>query len=165
MSEKKIVYDIDGFDVITNAIINLLNQYPDLEGRITFSSLPEDEGITIYPMGGAIIDSEIKDINGWIEQKCIYPFMIIYRESGLSQKNRIAIKEWLDSIGKWLEQQPTTIDSEDCTLSEYPPLTDGRKIESISRTSPSYLYDTSQNKVEEWSIAISVIYSNKFKKV
>jgi hypothetical protein len=165
MADKKVAYDIDGFDVMTNAIISLLNQYPDLDSKITFSSMPEDEGITIYPLGGAIIESEIRDITGWVEHKCIYPFMIIYRESGLSQKNRIAIKEWLDSIGKWLEKQPIEIKGEDVTLTEYPPLTDGRKIESIARTSPSYLYDAKENKVEEWAISINAIYSNKFEKI
>lgn len=164
MAEKEITYDIEGYEVVTNAIMNLLNDYPDTDDRITFNSLSEEEGTTMYPTAGAVVINEKTDVIGVITQKCNYPFMVIYRASGLSEKNRIRAKEMLDNLGKWLEKQKVVIGNEEYKLSEYPSLTNGRKILSIKRTTPAYLYDMKENRTEEWSIAITLEYEYSYTK-
>ena len=57
---------------------------------------------------------------------CLYPFYVIYRASGLNENRKARVKEWLDTLGKWLEQQKIVVDREEYVLSELPPLTDGR---------------------------------------
>lgn len=164
MADKEIVYDIEGYEILTTALMSLINQYPDLGEDLTFNSMSEDEGITMYPTAGAVVISERTDVTGTTEQKCNYPFMVIYRASGLNERNRIRIKEMLDTLGKWLEKQPVTINESPSKLESYPPLTGGREITLIKRTSPAYLYDQKENRTEEWSISLQAEYLYTFER-
>ena len=110
MAEKQITYDVDGYDVITDALQTLINQYPALDGDvIKFSTLGNESGKAMFPVSGAVVESEKENIIGHVTQVCLYPFYIIYRESGLTEENRAKVKEWLDNLGKWLERKEITI--------------------------------------------------------
>lgn len=164
--EKQVKYDIDGYEVITTALMELINQYPRLSGKdkITFSMLDENSGKAMFPVTGAVIDTEKEDITGHVTQKCLYPFYVIYRAAGLSENRKAAVKEWLDCLGRWLERQKVTIDGTEYQLEEYPPLTGNRKFLSISRQTPAYLDATNENKREDWAISISARYQNEYDK-
>ena len=58
--KKPVKYDIDGFDVITTALQELVNQFPELrEGdEIAFSTLDDASGKAMFPVSGAVIESE-----------------------------------------------------------------------------------------------------------
>ncbi len=155
MAEQKTVkYDVDGYDAVTSALRELLNQYPGLKDgeEISFSVLGEDSGKAMFPVSGAVIETETRNILGHVTQVCLYPFYVIYRASGLSENNKAKVKEWLDSLGKWLESVP------------YPPLTDGRKFLSISRQTPAYLDTVNENQSENWAIYISARYQYEYRK-
>lgn len=162
--QKQVRYDIDGYDIVTTALRELINQYPGLSSgdEITFSVLGEDSGKAMFPVSGAIIETEKESITGHVNQVCLYPFYVIYRAGGLSENRKAAVKEWLDTLGKWLEMQPVTINGENCTLSEYPPLTGNREFLSIDRQTPAYLDSVNDNKSENWAIYISARYRNEF---
>ena len=55
-NKKVTKYDIDGYNVVSLALSDLLNSYPGLEDgeKITFSDLKEDFGIAFYPVSGAV---------------------------------------------------------------------------------------------------------------
>lgn len=161
---KEIRYDVDGYDAITAALRELLNQFPGLEDseEISFSTLGEDEGISMFPISGAVIQTENQDVTGHVKQTCLYPFYIIYRVAGLSENNKAVVKEWLDSLGKWLEKQPVNLKGEEYTLEEYPRLTGTRKFTSIFRQTPGYLDSINENKSENWAIYITAEYENEF---
>jgi hypothetical protein len=165
-AEKTIKYDIDGYDILTDALKTLLNQYPGLEAgeKIKFTTLKEDSGIAFEPVSGAVIYSSKKYITGLTDQLCDYPFYIIYRTALDSQESKIDIKEFLDNMGKWLEKQPVAIDNTDYKLDQYPPLKNGRTIEEITRTSPSYPEELQENGVQDWVIGMTLRYRYKFKK-
>ena len=76
-------YDIDGYDVVTNAIKDLLNDFPGLlEGEsIKFCTLEEESGISFYPISGAVIATETTSVTGKVNQLCNYPFYVVYRTS------------------------------------------------------------------------------------
>ncbi len=163
--EKKAVkYDIDGFDVITTALQELVNQFPELrEGEeIEFSTLGDASGKAMFPVSGAVIESEKESITGHVTQVCLYPFCVIYRASGTKPKRKADIKEWLDNLGKWLEKQTITINNNTYKLEEYPVLTGNRKFLTIDRQTPAYLDSTNENKSENWAINISARYQNDF---
>lgn len=161
MADKQVKYDLDGYDVVTTALLELLNQYPALDGdKITFSDLGEDSGISMFPISGSVIETETKNILGKVTEVCLYPFYIIYRAGGLSSKNKANVKEWLDNLGRWLEQEIITINGTEYKLSEYPQLTENRKFLSISRQSPSFLETVNENQSENWAIYISARYQN-----
>lgn len=163
-NEKK--YDIDGYDILTVAIKDLINQYPALsdEDEITFSELDENSGKAMFPLSGAAIEEEHTFITGEVKQICAYPFMIIYRAAGPSENRKTAIKEWLDNLGRWLEKQTITINGEARRLETYPTLTKGRKFTTISRNSPAYLDSVEANNSENWAISIIARYKNEFER-
>ena len=167
MSEQKAVkYDIDGYEAVTAALRELINQYPALsEGdEISFSTLGEDSGKAMFPVSGAVIETERRSVTGKVTEVCLYPFYVIYRAAGLSENNKARIKEWLDSLGKWLERKKVLINGTEYLLEEYPPLTDGRKFLSISRQTPAYLDTVNENQSENWAIYISARYQYEYRK-
>lgn len=164
MAEKVVRYDIDGYEVITSALRDLVNQFPGLDegDEILYSVLNENSGKALFPVNGATIENEAKDIIGNTKQICVYPFYVIYRAAGLTEERKASVKEWLDNLGRWLERQPVEINGEVYRLESYPILKGNREFMSISRQSPSYCQSVNDNKSENWSIAISARYSNEF---
>lgn len=166
MAEKQIKYDVDGYEAVTSALRELLNQYPGLEKgeEITFSVLEETSGIGMFPVSGAVVETEKTSITGKVTKVCLYPFYVIYRASGLNEDRKARVKEWLDTLGKWLERQKIFVDGEEFVLLELPPLTDGRKFLSIERQTPAYLDNTNEDKTEDWAIYISARYQYEYRK-
>lgn len=164
--EKTVKYDIDGYDAVTSALRELLNQYPGLkeDEEIAFSTLGEDSGKAMFPISGSVVETEKRSITGKVTQVCLYPFYIIYRASGLNENRKAKVKEWLDTLGKWLEQKTVLIDEKKYQLEELPPLTDGRKFLSIERQTPSYLDTVNENQSENWAVYISARYEYIYQK-
>lgn len=162
--EQTIVYDVEGYDAITAAIMALINTYPGLSTgeSFRFSMLSENGGLSVFPNNGAIIQLERISVTGKVYQECLYPFMVYYRSAGLSETRKEGVKEWLDNLGRWLERQTITIGTTDYTLSAYPVLTGSRKILSISRQSPAFLNAINENKTEDWILDMSLRYTNEF---
>lgn len=167
MAKEKIVrYDLDGYDAITSALRELLNQFPGLKRgeEIAFSELQEDTGIAMFPTSGAIVETEKTTITGKVTEVCLYPFFVVYRASGLSENRKAKVKEWLDTLGRWLEQKEVVIDDVRYKLEDLPPLTEGRVFLSINRQSPAYMDNTSEDKTEDWVVSISARYQYEYKK-
>lgn len=164
MATDNVIYDVDGYEVLTQAILALINQYPALTAgdSISFSTLDEDKGKAMFADSGAIVRREVVSITDHVTQTCQYPFSVIYRAGGLNERRKIAVKKWLDDFGKWLEKQPITVDGTEYKLSIYPTLNDGREIKSINRTTPAVLYNLSANNVEDWLISMQVVYEYEF---
>ena len=164
--EKQVKYDIDGYEAVTSALRELLNQYPALsEGdEITFSTLGEDSGKAMFPISGSVIETEKQSITGKVTEVCLYPFYVIYRASGLNENRKAKVKEWLDNLGKWLEGKKVVIDGAEYQFGNYPPLTDGREFLSINRQTPAYLDTVNENKSENWAIYISARYQYEYYK-
>ena len=75
------------------------------------------------------------------------------------------IKEYLDTLGKWLEQQPVTLKGKVFHLNNYPALESGnRVIKSIDRTSSAYINAAYQDGIEDWIITARLNYENEFDK-
>lgn len=166
MSTKQNNYpiDIDGSDLMSKLLFDLLNTFPGIPNNkeILFSTLQDSGGIGLFPTSGAVIQTEKKSITGHVEQTCLYPFTIVYRAAPKNQEQRMRIKELLDAIGKWLEQQTVTVNSHEHKLDLYPVTNDSRKIEAISRTSPGHLDKAYQDGIEDWVLSATLKYKNEF---
>lgn len=164
MAENEILYDIDGQEVVSTALMELLNSFPGLYPgeRIDYATLSESSGIAIFPTSGSAIRQEVADVTGHVEQTCDYPFIAIYRASGLSQRNKENVKEWLDNLGRWLEKQTIVLNGKEHKLSEYPSLTRGRKFEIVKRSSPAFLDSINEDKAENWAINLTATYKHEF---
>lgn len=164
--DKQVRYDLDGFDDVTDALRDLLNRFPGLTrgDEITYSTLGEYSGKAMFPITGAVIETEKKSVTGKVHQVCLYPFCVVYRVEGLSEDQKARVKEWLETLGRWLERQDVTINNQQYKLDKYPALTGQRKFLSISRQTPSFLDNTSEHHVEDWVIQLSAQYKNEFHK-
>jgi hypothetical protein len=162
--EKQVRFDVDGSEIVSKVLLELLNKCPALCGKkVAFSTLGEDEGLGFFPSVGAAITSETETITGDVHQVCAYPFDVVLRCAPKTEAARIRCKELLDAIGRWLERQPIVVNGEMHTMDAYPALTEGnRKIKAISRTSPSHLNAVYQNGVEDWLFSGSLRYENNF---
>jgi hypothetical protein len=162
--EKQVRFDVDGSEIVSKVLLELLNKCPALCGKkVAFSTLGEDEGLGFFPSVGAAITSETETITGDVHQVCAYPFDVVLRCAPKTEAARIRCKELLDAIGRWLERQSITVNGEMHTMDAYPALTEGnRKIRAISRTSPSHLNAVYQNGVEDWLFSGSLRYENNF---
>ncbi len=166
MAEKTTAFDIDGTEAVSKVLTDLLNTFPGLGSKeVKFSTLAETSGIGFFPTSGAALLSNTEDITGHVKQVCLYPFSVIYRAAPKTEAQKIRIKEFLDTLGKWLELQPVIINGVEYKLTEYPDLSSGnRVIKSISRTNPGHLNGTYEDSVEDWVISATLRYENEFNK-
>lgn len=165
MAEKKYSIDIEGSDLMSRVLLQLLNTFPGITdgNSIKFSTLNKDKGIGFYPTSGAAILDKEEDICGHVKMTCLYPFTIIYRASPSSEQQRLRIKEWLDLLGKWLELAPVVINEETYQLTEYPAIdNDSRVIQSIVRTQPGHLESAYEDGVEDWVLSGNLHYINEY---
>lgn len=166
MATPKISFDLDGSEAVSSVLLTLLNTFPGLGTRkVLFSTLAETSGIGFFPTSGAAILSDTEDITGHVKQVCLYPFTIVYRSAPRSEEQKLKVKEFLDTLGKWLERQPVTINGTEYQISTYPTLSSGnRVIKSISRSNPAHLSAAYQDNVEDWAISATLRYENEFDK-
>lgn len=140
---------------LTNAIMGMLNEYPDLaEGeRFAFARLEETGGLAMYPGTGAVIEEEHRSVTGKVRQVCRYPFILLSKAGGLSEERRRGAKEWMEAVARWLEQRK-----------DMPALTGGRTLQGFSMQSPGYLYDVDESKAEIWAVELAARYEYIYQK-
>lgn len=165
MSEKQYVIDVEGTEIVSTVLLTLLNRFPGLDGKkILFSTLSDTSGIGFFPTSGSVLLSNVEDVTGHVRQVCLYPFSVVYRAALKSEKQKLRVKEFLDTLGKWLEQQPVALAGQDYQLPEYPALGRERVIKSISRTNSGHLNATYDDGIEDWAIAATLKYEVEFDK-
>lgn len=165
MAKKNYPIDVDGTEALSTVLLNLLNTFPGLNGRkIEFSTLNKTAGIAFFPSAGAVIVQSRESITGHVKQSCQYPFTLVYRASPETEKQRLRIKEFLDTIGRWLEKQTVTVNGSEEILTAYPVLTGTREIKSITRSTPGHLNAAYQDGVEDWAITATLSYDNEYDK-
>ena len=154
--------DATGYEVLTKAMSQLLNEYPGLNGRVvTFEGLDETSGIAFSADNGALIMSETVDIIDHVTQTCSYPLYIVYRSASTRPDQKVRIQTFLDSFGKWLCKEPAEIDGEIVVLDDYPDLSRDRKITRITRSN-SYAVEPDAKGVQDWLLPVTVNYTNEF---
>lgn len=161
--DKTIKYDLNGYEIVKDAILNLINQCPATEKEVSFGVLGETYGFAMIPVSSSVVESKKKSITGKVSEICYYPFSLVYRDAGMNEKRKLEVSEMLDGIGKWLEKQEIIVNNEEYKLSEYPALTGEREFLEIQRQTNSYLANTYEDKSEDWEIRITARYKNEYK--
>lgn len=160
--QQPIGNDFTGYDVLTVAMKNLLNQYPGLDGDIiSFEELTEDGGIAFSADNGALIYSEKESITAHVRQLCRYPFYIIYHLGANNERAKMNAQTFLDGIGKWVCKEQITIDGTPYKLTDYPKLSEGRIIKKVTRDN-SYGLEPNKDSVQDWVLPVTVEYENEF---
>lgn len=159
---KPIGADVDGFEILTNAVLELLSQFPGLNGReILFEELGKESGIAFSANNGALVMSERRSITDHVRQNCQYPFFIVYRTASTQEHQKLQVQAFFDAIGKWLCREPAVVNGETVRLKSYPALSDDRKITRITRSN-SYGLEPSSDGVQDWLMPVTVEYTNEF---
>lgn len=163
--DKPIGKDVEGYEVLTSAMKDLLNQYPGLgeNETVKFEDIGEDSGIIFSNDSGALVFNEKEDICGTVRQLCQYPFFVIYRTTTQKEHQKINIYEFLDNFGKWACREPCVINGKEHILSGFPKLSRGREIKSIARDNP-YCLEPNENGVQDWVLPLLVRYTNEYEK-
>lgn len=163
--EKVIKFDLDGYEVVKDAILEIINQSPLIndKNKVSFGILEEKHGFAIIPVSSSVIESTRKSITGKVTEVCYYPFALVYRGNGMNEKKKSEVSELLDNIGKWLERKEIIIDGVGQKLQSYPALTGNRKFLEIRRQTNSYLENVYDDKTEDWTIRITARYQNEYK--
>ena len=159
--DKVIGRDASGFDILTRAVKSLLNQYPGLEDGevIKFEELGKESGIAFSADNGALVYAESEDVCGFRHQKCQYPFYVVYRTASNKERLKLSAQEFLDSLGKWLCQEPVVINGTQTRLAAFPALSEGRIIKRITRDN-SYGLEPNADAVQDWVLPVTVQYTN-----
>lgn len=153
--------DVTGFDILTRAVLQILNDYPGLNGReIFFEELQETSGIAFIANSGALVMAERRSITDHVRQNCQFPIFLVYRTDGPDEYRKLKVQEFFDSIGKWMCKEPVEINGVK-QVAEYPPMYGNRKITRITRDN-SYALEPKANKAQDWLLPITVQYTNEF---
>ena len=159
---KPIGADVTGFEILTNAVLNLLSQFPGLNGReILFEELGRESGIAFSADIGALVMTERRSITDHVRQNCQYPFFIVYRTASTQEYQKLQVQAFFDAIGKWLCKEPAVVNGETVRLEKYPALSEGRKITRITRSN-SYGLEPGEDGVQDWLLPVIVEYTNEF---
>lgn len=154
--------DASGYDILTKAMKELLNDFPGLDGqKIYFEELGEESGIAFSSDAGALVMAERRSITNYITQTCQYPFLVVYRTTATREFQKINVSYFLDTLGKWICKEPVEIDGVWHQLKNYPELSSGRKITRITRDN-AYGSALNDNKSQDWVLPVSVQYTNEF---
>lgn len=160
--QKPINLDGEGFDILKDAVLELLNEFPGLDGReISFSSLTVDGGISLEPESGALVYTERKDILGGTTQECQFPCFVVYRSAATSEFQKLKVSTFLETLGAWVCKEPIILDGSAYQLTEYPKLNGNRKITGVTRFN-TYALEENQNRTQDWVIPITVNYTHEF---
>lgn len=159
---KPIGVDASGYEVLTNAVLALLSQFPGLNGReIYFEELGDESGIAFSADSGALVMTERRSITDHVTQTCQYPFYVIYRTTATREFQKLQVQTFLDTLGKWICKEPVEINGVAYRLSSYPALSDGRRITRVTRSN-SYGLTPNENKSQDWMLPVTVQYTNEF---
>ena len=159
---KPIGADVTGFEILTNAVLDLLSRFPGLNGReILFEELGSDSGIAFSANNGALVMTERRSITDHVVQQCQYPFYIVYRTASTAEYQKLQVQAFFDAIGKWLCREPAVVNGETVRMKTFTELTDGRRITRITRSN-SYGLAANENGVQDWLLPVTVEYTNEF---
>ena len=159
---KPIGADVSGFQILTNAVLDLLSKFPGLNGReIFFEELDKNSGIAFSADNGALIMTERRSITDHVWQTCRFPIFIIYRTASTDEDQSLRVQAFFDSLGKWICKEPAMVNGETIHLTAYPELSGGRKITRVTRSN-SYALEANENGVQDWLLPVTVEYTNEF---
>ena len=159
---KPIGTDPTGYELLTKAMRDLLNDFPGLNGqRILFEEIEEDSGLAFSADAGALVMAEKKSITDHVAQDCQFPILIIYRTAATREFQKLNVSAFLETLGKWICKEPVEIDGETYKLLGYPEISDGRKITRITRNN-AYGTVPNENKTQDWILPVSVRYTYEF---
>lgn len=168
MPEKIIGLDSVGYDLISNAIKEMVNKSQlaiDKGVKIKFAECDDKGGFAFFANSGALISEEHEDILGNVHQVCQYLFTILYRTNTTQEKAKVLVKDFLDSLGRWLGLQKVIYAGKEYEpLDGFPKLNGGMVIKKIELNNPCFQNAAYEGGIQDWIINLTVKYTNDFER-
>lgn len=156
---KTVQKDYASFPILREALLELLNQFPGLDGDvITYQDLGESSGVCLAPENSPVVLTEREDIIGNVYRTCQFSFLIIYRTDTSDEYQKLRISKFLEDLAAWVCKDPV----ESYAPAVYPELTGGRSITGATRSNV-YAYEENENKSQDWGVSITMTYTHDFK--
>ena len=156
MTENKPIKSDSGERFVREAVLDLLNQFPNNPSTIRYGFLDDDGGISMEVDMGAVVLFESKDIIGNIHKRCQYPFIVVVRGDTSGEWQKINVSDYLEKLGSWLCREPGSD-----TIAQYPNLSGGRKITGIERSNV-YALVPNENHTQDWCLPVTVNYTHDY---
>ncbi|MBQ9345728.1 MAG: hypothetical protein IJT94_00115 [Oscillibacter sp.] len=163
---------VEGAEAVSSVLLDLLNRFPGLEPgeRIQFATIGPDGGIGFFPNPGAVTSEHKQNVLGQAQDTCRYPFSIVYNAALKTERQRLRVKEFLDTLGRWLEGQPVTIGGQVYKLDAYPDLElslagipdASHKIQAITRLTAAHLNAAYPDGMEDWVFSAALTYRSEY---
>ena len=161
---KPLTLDNDVYEEMTRAIWSLFYQYGEIIGQeILFEKLSADSGYAFEAAGGAEVITRKQSVTGKITDSCQYPAVFIRRTASTSEKQKLDVQTFLDTLGKWICMEEVEINKKTYRLKEYPKLTRGRTITEIRRYNSSS-QEANENGVQDWGLPLYIYYTHEYYK-
>jgi|GEM_PF-1697553 len=138
-------------NLISKAILLLINQYPELPSGVkaSWQYVDDKNPLAVFSQQGAVKLVEYLCMPGEDVFDGQFPFFILYRCKPTSVAQRMSKQNILDGLGEWIEHQ------------EYPALTGGRTITAIERTTTSSLVGRLEDGSEEYQCNFNLTYEKR----
>jgi len=107
--------------------------------------LKESESIGIFPLSGAVITKQY--VSGSFEAQ--FPFSVCFKCSPTTNKAVIVKRRSLEGLAEWLESM------------KYPPLSEGRTIRKIERTTTTILSGKDESGASVFQCGFNLLYFKK----
>lgn len=144
--------------LISQAIFLLVKECPAIPSQITvkYGDITNN-CIAIFAVPGATVKKRY--INGtFIGQ---FPFILRYRSKPTTNEDRIQREETLNTISKWLSGEPIKVGDSEYVLSEYPQITDDRKIQEIEQSQTAFIVDKADDGTVDHQVQLRLEYKKK----
>lgn len=150
-SQKENPLDIAEQDILSKALLLMINQFPDMPENVaaSYQYIDDDNSLGVFSMKGAVKLTEYLCMPDEEKFDGQFPFFILFRCKPSNTMQRINKQDFLDKLGEWLEKQ------------EYPPLSGGRTITEIARTTTTSLAGRFENGMEEYQCNFNLIYEKR----
>lgn len=152
-NDKNVRIDSHEGVLLTQPLLDFINKYPRFQfgESVAFGDATHSDGLALYPVSGALVISEVEDITGGHESNRQYPFYLVYKVGQGSIAHSISIKEFLDDIGAWCENQ----DYSELNTTEI-------EVTGIERQTVAAMESTENDGTENWTIAITLFYTKRW---
>lgn len=156
MDDNKEILPASEQSSVLEAVYKLIKECPFMEEKtVKFDFLDiEEDSIAVLSTPGACIES--KDILGGFTGSL--PFILGHKGRQSSDNRKIKTVDLLNNIGKWLGKEKVNIEDKEYILTEYPALSEDRKITRIEQQTVPYISEIDEKSNITYICTVKVTY-------
>lgn len=156
MADSKELLPASEQSSVLEVIYKLIKECPfisDKNVKFDFLDIEEDTIAVMSTPGACILSNNI--LGGFTGS---LPFILGHKGRQSSDNRKIKTVDLLNNIGRWLGKEKVTIGDKEYVLTEYPVLSDNRKITRIEQQTVPYISDIDEKSNITYICTVKVTY-------